>query len=194
MRIGIDIDDTICCSIENMLPYICEYYGLDYYKEKDKQLGYDEYHKLPNYEKFANSTYEQVMLDAKLKKNANYYINKLSELGHEIVFITARSKFGFDDAYAISKEYLDMYNIHYDKLIVGAKEKGIVCKKENIDLFIDDNLRNCYNVEKVKIKVFLFHNEFNKNDNKLDRVIDWEDVYNRIVNNLMNKKNQHYVD
>jgi len=194
VRIGIDIDDTICCSIENMLPYICEYYGLDYYKEKEKKLGYDEYHKLPNYEKFANLTYEQVMLDAKLKKNANYYINKLSELGHEIIFITARSSFGFDDAYGISKEYLDMFNIHYDKLIVGAKEKGIVCKKENIDIFIDDNLKNCYNVKKEKIKVFLFHNEFNNDDKKLDRVMDWEDIYNRIINNLVNKKNQHDVD
>lgn len=181
MRIGIDIDDTICCSIENMLPHICKYYGLDYEVEKNKCLGYDSYFGLSNYREFAALTYEKVMPDAVLKDKANYYINKLSELGHEIIFVTARSEYGFSDAYKISKEYLEKYNIHYDKLIVGAREKGVVCKNENIDIFIDDNLKNCYDVEKENIKVFLFHNEFNKEDEKLDRVMDWEDIYNRIV-------------
>lgn len=183
MRVGIDIDDTICCSIENMLPYICKYYGFDLKTEKDKCLGYDGYHKLPNYRSFANSIYEIVMPNAKLKEKANYYINKIAELGHEIIFITARSDYGFKDAYNVSKNYLDKYNIYYDKLIVGACEKGNICKSEKIDLFIDDNLRNCRDVEKENIKVFLFHNDFNEKDNHFDRVINWEEVYNRILLN-----------
>ena len=182
MRIGIDIDDTICCSIENMLPYICKFYNLDYELEKSKCLGYEEYCVLPNYREFAVSTYDDVMPNAKLKDKANYYINKLSELGHEIIFITARSEYGFKDAYKTSREYLEKYNIHYDKLIVGAHEKGSVCRNENIEIFIDDNLRNCSSVRKENIKVWLFDNAFNRNDNNFERVKDWEDIYNRILN------------
>lgn len=186
MRIGIDIDDTICCSIENMLPHICEYYGIDYYKEKEKKLPYDAYHGLPGYYEFARLTYEDVMPYAKLKEKADYYINKLKEEGHEIIFITARSDFGFKDPYGLSKAYLDKHNIHFDKLIVGAKDKGRVCKQEKIDLFIDDNLRNCRSVVEVGIKVWLFHNDFNSSDNYYDRVMDWKDAYNRIKNKKIN--------
>ena len=176
MRIGIDIDDTICCSIENMLPYICEYYGLNYYEEKEKKLPYDAYHCLEGYYAFARLTYEKVMPNARLKTNANYYINKLKEDGHDIVIVTARSALGFHDPYGLSKNYLEKYNICYDKLIVGAKDKGEVCKCENIELFIDDNVKNCKSVENVGIKVWLFHNDFNSNDKHFDRVMNWEDV------------------
>lgn len=181
MRIGIDIDDTICYSIENMLPYICEFYRLDYEEEKKKKLGYDSYHHLPNYYDFDKKTYDIVMPKARLKEKADYYINELSKLGHEIIFITARSDFGFGNPYKISKEYLDKYGIHYDKLIVSALDKGSVCKNEKIDLFIDDNLKNCSLVENKNIKVFLFDNIFNKDDNHFDRVYNWDDIYNRIV-------------
>jgi len=186
VRIGIDIDDTICCSIENMLPYICKFYNLNYEVEKAKCLSYDAYHGLPNYREFANLTYESVMPNARLKEKANYYINLLSELGHEIIFITARSDFVIYKIYKLSKEYLEKYNIHYDKLVVGAREKGKVCIEESIDIFIDDNLRNCHNVEESNIKVWLFHNNFNKDDKHFDRVNDWEDVYNRILNKKIN--------
>ena len=186
MRIGIDIDDTICCSIENMLPYICEFYNFDYEIEKSKGLGYDSYHCLPNYREFAEKYYERVMRDAKLKDKADYYINKLHELGHEIIFITARSRYGFTAPYELSKEYLEKYNIHYDKLIIAALEKGKVCRDEKIDVFVDDNLRNCYNVENVGVRVLLFDNTFNREDTHFERVINWEDAYNKFLNKKIN--------
>ena len=182
MRIGIDIDDTICYSIENMLPYICMWYGLDYEIEKSKRLPYDYYHKFPNYYDFAIKHYEKVMPFAKLKENADFYINRLYDLGHDIIFITARSDFGFNEPYKISSQYLNKNNFCYDKLIVGAKDKGRVCKEEKIDLFIDDNLKNCDNVLKENIEVWLFDNYFNRDDNRFDRVYNWKDVYNRIIN------------
>ena len=182
MRIGIDIDDTICCSIENILPHICKYYNLDYEVEKNKSLSYEYYHGLDNYLDFAKKHYDKIMPNAKLKENSSYYINKLHKLGHEIIFITARNNLGFDDPYKLSSDYLKKHNIHYDKLIVGIEEKGAVCKDENIDIFIDDNLRNCASVEKENIDVWLFDNCFNRDDNHFDRVYNWENIYNRIVN------------
>jgi len=187
VRIGIDIDDTICYSIENILPYICEYYKLDYELEKEKTLSYDAYHSLPNYYEFSRKYYDLIMPNAKLKERADYYINKLYERGHEIIFITARNYLGFTDPYKLSSEYLEKYNIHYNKLIVGVAEKGKICKEEDIDIFIDDNLKNCSNVEKENIKVWLFDNGFNRHDNHFDRVYNWEEVYNKIVSKEKNQ-------
>ena len=78
MRIGIDIDDTICYSIENILPYICKYYNLDYELESKKCLPYDAYHILPNYLDFAKEYYDTVMPNAQLIKNANVYLRLVS--------------------------------------------------------------------------------------------------------------------
>jgi len=185
MRIGVDIDDTICSSLENMLPYICRYYNLNYDEQIKNGYPYEVYHSLPNYYEFAMKHYELIMPNAKLKDKADIYINKLKELGHEIIFITARSSLGFNDPYELSSQYLKKHNIPYDKLIVYATEKGKICREEDIDLFIDDSLKNCASVEKENIKVWLFDNYFNKKDNHFDRVNSWEEIYNRILN--MNK-------
>jgi len=181
VKIGIDIDDTICYSIENMLPYICDFYNLDFEKEKKKCLAYDAYFDLPNYFEFATSTYDKVMPYAKMKENANYFINLLSELGYEIVFITARNNYGFKEPYKISKDYLEKNNFHYDKLIIGAIEKGKICKDEKIDIFIDDSIKNCISVNNEGIKVFIFDNEFNRDCYQFERVNNWEDAYNKIL-------------
>lgn len=50
----------------------------------------------------------------------------------------------FDNPYELCKRYLSKYNIKYDKLIVDAYDKGSICKRENIDVFIDDSVRNFF--------------------------------------------------
>lgn len=182
MRIGIDIDDTICNSLENMLPYICKFYNLDYDEQIKGGYPYEYYHNLPNYYDFAMEFYEKVMPNATLKDGADFYINKLYELGHDVIFITARNDLGFSDPYKLSYDYLKKNNIKFNKLIVAAKEKGKICREEKIDLFIDDSLKNCFNVEKENIEVWLFDNYFNQNIKHFDRVYNWEEIYNRIIN------------
>lgn len=180
MRIGIDIDDTITNSIQTILPSICKHYNLDYDKEIKEKHSYHFYHTLDNFSNYAKKNYDKLLWDAPLKENADYYINKLKSMGNEIIFITARSEWGFKNPYKLSKEYLDRHNIEYDKLIIGAKDKATICKQEKIDLFIDDDARNCAMVEKENIKVLLFDNYYNKEEKKFDRVYNWEEIYTKI--------------
>lgn len=93
--------------------------------------------------------------------NAVEAINRLRKEG---IIITTRDSEFHDDLYLLSKNWLDKNNIEYDKLIVNAREKGTVCKNENIDLFIDDQLNNCLDVLKEGIKVIRISNE-NCNNN-----------------------------
>lgn len=181
MKIGIDIDDTICNSIEELLPHICREYNLDYEKEKNKGYSYYEYQDLPNYIEFAKNNYHKILPQAPLKEGAAYYINKLYQ-DNKIIFITARGDKFFDNTYEICKEYLDKNKIKYNKLIVNAHEKGEICKKEKIDIFIDDSIRNCNSVSNNKIKVLLFNNKYNESETKYERVYNWKEIYDKIKN------------
>jgi len=73
-------------------------------------------------------------------------IHNLKELGHTIIIITARTDEFHDNPYRQSKEWLEKNNIEYDKLVVNARDKGMACIEEKIDLYIDDNLNNCIRV------------------------------------------------
>lgn len=179
MRIGIDIDDTICNTWECLIPYVSKYFNID--KKKliygDKpydfmwETNYDEYCK------FARIYYKLLAPKYRLKNNARKIINKLKQEKNEIIFITARSNNGFDDPYKISYDYLIKKNIKFDKLIVGAKDKGSICKEENIDIFIDDSIDNCEKIVSYNIKVLLFNSKYNKNCKKYTRVYNWNQVY-----------------
>ena len=83
--------------------------------------------------------------------------------GHKIIIITARCSEFHDNPYLQSKEWLEKNNIEYDKLIVNAIEKGTICKEENIDIFIDDQLNNCLAVSKQEVKVIQIGEELSKN-------------------------------
>ena len=181
MRIGIDIDDTICDSIEAMLPYICMKYNLDYESEKAKGYSYYEYMNLENFEDFGKKNFSDILFNAKLKDKADYYINELFK-NNEIVFITARGNKFFDDPFELCKKYLDKYDIKYNKLVVDAHDKGIICMKEGIDLFIDDSVRNCSSVSDYGIKVFIFDESYNRNDDRFERVYNWKEIYEKIKN------------
>ena len=76
----------------------------------------------------------------------------------------------FDNPYELCKRYLSKYNIKYDKLIVDAHDKGSICKRENIDVFIDDSIKNCVSVGEYGIRVFIYDNTYNKNEDRFDIV------------------------
>ena len=88
MRIGIDIDDTICDTIEHILPYACEYYGLNYEVLKKEDIGYGYFFK--NYDDFydfAKAYYYKIVPTIPLRKGVIKYLKKLKSLGHEIILL-----------------------------------------------------------------------------------------------------------
>lgn len=184
MRIGIDIDDTICISYEPILTVLRDYYRkdipsidtdviLENYCDYIEKKGFD-------YQNFAKQHYEKCLANAKLRDGALKYINKLKEDGHEIYVITGRSKKYYDDPYKFSYNYLKQNNIPFDKLITDAKTKGDVCEQERIDLFVDDNLNNCYDIKRHNIDCLVFDHLLNKGNNDFKRVYNFEDVYNYV--------------
>src|SRR5574344_2151971 len=157
MRIGIDIDDTICETFETIFPY-----AVEFFKDKipnlnniklDKTLrkivtdyGYD-------YTEFCKKTYDQVLVNASAQENASSVLHKLKQEGNEIIIITARTEKAYNKPYETSYEFLQKNDIPFYKLLVGKLNKGQTCKEENIDVFIDDNLDNCYDIKRHGVNV-----------------------------------------
>jgi len=190
MRIGIDIDDTL-----NDVKERLEIAAFNYAKSLGKFIALsDDKCKRDNKGSYIkdkyNFTYEElkhflgqiqdeIINSAIPKENASEIIKKIKELGHEIYIITARDIEFHEDPYKQSKEWLDSNNIVFDKLIVNAREKDIVCKQESIDLFIDDSINNCISVSDLGIKTILFSKNESNNTNIIN-ISNWNSIYDYI--------------
>lgn len=182
MKIGIDIDDTMADTFDYLMPYIAEFFDVDIKYLKDNNISYSN---LPKKMKereleFAKKYYDKVIASTPFKPKVAEYIDKIKELGHEIIVITARDKTLYTDEYKATIEELKKNNIHYDKLICDF-DKANVCKNENIDLFIDDSIANCNKVNKLGIETILFSSKGNLTDKTdLYRVDSWKNIYEKV--------------
>ena len=182
MKIGIDIDDTMADTFEYLMPYIAEFFDVDIKYLKDNNISYSNF--LEEMKKreleFAKKYYDKVIPNTPFKPKVTEYIDKIKALGHEIIVITARDKTLYTDEYKTTIEELKRNNIHYDKLICDF-DKAKVCKREKIDLFIDDSIVNCTKVSKQGIEIILFNSKSNIEDNNnFCRVNEWKEIYEKI--------------
>ena len=194
MKIGIDIDNTLT-KVQDKLNKAAFDYAISLGKKIDnydnsleniKNNG-DTYRKKFqfNYEElkyFLQEIQENITNNASPRENAKEVIDKLKEDGHEIYIVTARDSEFHNDPYKLSKDWLDKNNIYYDKLIVNAREKASVCKYENIDLLIDDQLNNCLGVANVGIKTIMITDKI-YNYNEITQLQNWNEIYKYIKNN-----------
>lgn len=192
MKIGIDIDNTLTevqkelnCAAYNYAKKLgkninehCNFQedinnNGNFYMEKFN-FNYDEL------KYFLKDIQEQIINNALPRKNAVNCIKKLKEKGNKIYIITARDSEFHNDPYKLSKDWLDKNNIEYDKLIVNARQKAPICKKEKIDIFIDDQLNNCIDIANLGIQTIrISENEINYNN--IVNLKNWNEIYNFIV-------------
>lgn len=182
MKIGIDIDDTMADTFDYLQPYIAEFFEVNINYLRDNNISYSnlpEEMKKREFE-FAKKYYDKVMPNTPFKPKVAEYINKIKDLGHEIIVITARDKTLYTDEYKTTIKELENNNINYDKLICDF-DKAKVCKNEKIDLFIDDSIANCSKVNELEIKTIVFNSKSNiKEKTNLYRVDNWKDIYVKI--------------
>lgn len=147
MRIGIDIDNCISNFDDTLLK--------EYLKHDQKLRNTGIINENPEYlrkgmfdwteeeeKNFYNENIENFARNLKPIEDTSYYIKKLKNEGHEIYIITGRNNGEYTNPNELTKEWLDKYNIVYDKLIfTNAYDKHAkteVCLENNIDLMIED--------------------------------------------------------
>lgn len=172
MRIGIDIDDTIACTTGLTEIEMKKRFSNDI-SFQNKKIDYNS----EDIISFFKEKGDYLLLNVEPKKDAVSVINKLKNKGHEIFFITTRNSFYFNDPYALSYEWLMKNNFLFDELIVNANDKKEICKKYNIDIFIDDNVYHYQSVLNSNIKSYLFTSSNNKEINVINRIDNWNEFY-----------------
>lgn len=195
MNIGIDIDNVISNFNEELLKV---------YMEHDKELRNtgiinknapyirngmfdwtDEEEKT-----FYKENIERIAINLKAIEGASKYIKKLKQDGHTIYIISGRDNGEYTDPYNMTKNWLEKYDIVYDKLFLvdayNSHSKTEICLENNVDIMIDDSKRMCTDIKKHGIRAFIMDTPYNRDTNEFKRVRSWEEIYNIISNNKIN--------
>lgn len=191
MNFGIDIDDTISNTFETFLPYMKKFVENDLKRELDLNLSskVDYYNIVEKYNlledearKFWKDYFVEIIENVVPKKSSVEVINKIKEKGNKVFLITARFDDEIVDVRAVTEKWLEANNIKYDKLIINSHNKLEIAKQENIEIFLDDSIRNCEMLSSGKIKTYMFSTENNKyyENEKISKVSSWDEFYENI--------------
>ena len=104
---------------------------------------------------------------------------KLKEFGFEMIVITARGGF-FEEMKDDAIRLLNENNIVFDKYYWKIDDKLEICKKENIDIMIDDDYRIINKISNANIKTLYFRAANLKKLDETDyihEVNNWGDIY-----------------
>ena len=186
MRIGIDIDNCIS-NFDDVL--------LEEYLKHDKELrntgiindkpyhitvGMFDWSEEENDEFYYNNI-QRIAMSLKPLNNAKEVIDKLKADGNEIYIITSRDNGEYINPEKMTREWLEKYDIYFDKLILtGRHEKGPVCKENNIDIMIEDSIKNCEDIENNGVKCYIMDTRYNKHETRFERVKRWNEIYSKI--------------
>ena len=191
MVIGIDIDDTIAATTDIIDIYAKEYtenelnrkFKINRVDTYDPMWAKSVYDWTEEEDKrFWNLYYEKVMRNVKPKENAVKIINKLFKQ-NKIIIVTARWEKN-TNAKEITETWLKKYNIDYHKLYMNYQNKKELIKEIKIELFIDDSVKFCEDMENLGIKTFIMSSRINEgiDTGKITRVKDWIEIYEKIKN------------
>lgn len=184
MKIGIDIDNTICDTgtyLEKRI-YKWDRFNnrktkiLGNYKNIYQKFGYD----LNEKERFDNIYVPMMQMEAKAIKGAARIINKLKKQNHEIYLISYRGKFQYDNSLEVTKQWLKNNKFLYDKLIIEQWDKGAVCKENQIDLLVDDEPIHLKQAQDKGVDTIIYSTKYNNYSNDFKRANNWNDIYEYI--------------
>lgn len=188
MKIGIDLDGVVIDSETTFRTYE-ELYDLAILKEnnlidREEPKFQARYNWTKEQQKdFTDKFFLQISKESNLMSGFIGAYNHLKGQGHEFVVITARGlrtdgtfmKEMEDDA----KRVLNESNIIFDKYYWGQADKLNVCKKENVDVMIDDDWKIIEKLSANNIRTLYFRDTNLKKleENKyIKEVNNWGDI------------------
>ena len=120
-------------------------------------------------------------------EGASKYIKKLKQDGHTIYIISGRDNGEYTDPYNMTKNWLEKYDITYDKLFLvdayNSHSKTEICLENNVDIMIDDDWKIIKKLTENKIKTLYFRdtNLMKLEENEyIKEVNNWGDIYRYI--------------
>lgn len=191
MKIGIDLDGVVIDSETTFRTYE-EIFDIDILKgnnliNKKEPKFQARYNWTSNQEKeFIEKYFLKVSRESGLMSGFIAIYELLKKQGHEFVVITARGgyvKEMKDDAIRLLEEN----NIKFDKYYWNVEDKLEICKKEKVDIMIDDDWNIIKKIAENKIRTLYFRdtNLMILEENKyIKEVNNWGEIYRYIKENM----------
>lgn len=189
MIIGIDIDDTVTKTTEQTDIFAKEY--TEKILKREFSINFDAYDPMWAREAYGWSDeedrefwdlyYAKVVEIVEPKDNSIEVINELFK-DNEIIIISARWDSGLIQKK--TKKWLNNHGVKYHKLFMGHIDKREICNENNINLFIDDSLKTCEEIESIGIKTLLMESRRTKemDTENISKVKDWLEIREKIFN------------
>lgn len=188
MKIGIDLDGVVFDSEKDFRIY-SELYDMielnQNSKLNEKELAFQNRFNWSEEEsmRFFNKYHKEIMEESNYMPGAKMILNKLKEEGNELIIITARG--GYDkNVISLTEKRLKKDNMDiFDKYYFDIKDKAEVCKKEEIDVMIDDSIVNCKKTSESKIKTIYLKDapSYDMDENEYLKVLyNWGEIYRYI--------------
>lgn len=184
MKIGIDLDGVVIDSETTFRTYE-EIFDMDVLKgnnliNREEPKFQARYNWNEEQEKeFIEKYFIKVARESNLMSGFIGVYNLLKSQGHEFVVITARGGF-VEELKDEAIRLLDENNIKFDKYYWKISDKLEICKKENVDIMIDDDWRIIKNLSDNSIKTLYFRdtNLMKLEENEyVKEVNNWGDIY-----------------
>ncbi len=173
MILGLDIDDTLFDTRKYISICWKEYhdkYGITRYSDSIPSTintGWDD----PDITRFWDLYRDKLCGIVEAKKDASISLLKLKNNGFGIKIVTARPLYQRYNTLSSLKRN----RIIFDDIIMNARLKGEACKKNGVDLLIDDTQINLDDAESFGVDTLLFKEQDT-----------WNEVYKKILE--INKK------
>lgn len=187
MKIGIDVDGVLLDYEKGMLANAeifdierCRGNGKIYL---DKFFAQDKYDwTVEEKHQFISENLGDISQKSIIMAGAKYVLEKLREMGHELIIISARGTES-DEMIDIVTEKFNNEDMKFDKYYWKESNKLEVCKQENIDIMIDDSPNTCIRMSENKIKAIYFRGirgyDVEESD-YLKEVNNWGEIYRYI--------------
>ena len=181
MRIGIDIDDTICRTTEIVDDYM-EKYAKEH-KLNVLDIVNDEELKKQFFSEYLPEIFEK----AEVKSYVRDSLRRLRNKGNKLFLVTARSDDyvpGLKNVEEITSKWLEKNNIKVDGAFYGVYgiDKAKVCIENDLDVMIDDDPYNYHKMigEGVTCLLYDDREKYNLRDNYATSWLEVEDLVEKL--------------
>lgn len=188
MRIGIDLDGVVFDSEKEFRVY-SEIFDMIDLKQNSKtdnrKLKFQDRFQWTQKETedFLKKYHKQIIEESNFMPGVKRILKLLKEEGNSLILITARGGIN-KDMIKITEERLKESGMDiFDKYYWATENKEEVCKKENIEIMIDDFCKNCESIANSKIKTIYLKDapSYDLEENKYIKVLyNWGEIYRYI--------------
>ena len=194
MKIGIDLDGVVFDSEKHLRVYseIYDMLELNQNSKKDnKELEFQDRFDWTEEQikDFWEKYIKKIWRESNYMPGAKTVLKMLKEDGHELIVITARGG-TYKEAIQATEDRLKEDGLDiFDKYYWATNDKSDICKKENIELMIEDNDVNCKHISDCRIKTIYLKDAPSKEleENEYLKILyNWGEIY-RYIKELDNK-------